>query len=132
VDEVFAKKYFGNENAVGKRIHINRFDATQDSTPIEIVGVVAHVNQWGLDSDQSQALRAEMYLPCLQMPDPYIANVPAGGGTFLMVRSEGASTGLLNALRETGRQINSEQVLYAPQTMDQIVSDALASRRFSM
>jgi len=132
VDEVFAKKYFGNENAVGKRIHINRFDKAQDDTPIEIIGVVAHVNQWGLDSDQSQALRAEMYLPCLQMPDPYIANVPAGGGTFLMVRSEGASTGLLNALRETGRQINSEQVLYAPQTMDQIVSDALASRRFSM
>jgi predicted permease len=132
VDEVFARKFFGNEDAVGKRIHINRFDPHDDNEPIQIVGVVAHVNQWGLDSDQSQALRAQMYLPCLQMPEKYIANVPSGGGTFLMVRAEGASAGLLDALRHTNLEMNSEQVIYAPQTMDQIVSGTLAPRRFSM
>jgi len=132
VDEVFARKFFGTEDAVGKRIHINRFDPHEDNEPIQIVGVVAHVNQWGLDSDESQSLRAQMYLPCLQMPENYIRNVPSGGGTFLMVRAKGASAGLLDALRRTSTEMNSEQVIYAPQTMDQIVSGTLAPRRFSM
>ena len=69
---------------MGKRIHINRFDPREDNMPIQIVGVVAHVNQWGLDSDQSKPLRAQIYLPCLQMPDNYIANVPSGGRSHVL------------------------------------------------
>jgi predicted permease len=132
VDEVFARKFFGNENAVGKRIHINRFDPREDNLPIEIVGVVAHVNQWGLDSDDSRPLRSQMYLPCLQMPENYIKDVPSGGGTFVMVRAEGAIEGLLNALRKTSAEMNPDQVIYAPQTMEEVVANTLASRRFSM
>jgi hypothetical protein len=88
VDDVFARKYFGSEDAVGKTLRLNFLDLTSDGTRVQIVGVVGHVNQWGLDSDLTQSLRAQLYLTCLQMSDDYMANVPGGGGTFLMVRSD--------------------------------------------
>src|SRR6202035_1165884 len=91
-----------------------------------------HVNQWGLDSDNKEQLRAQMYLPCLQMPDSYISGVPGGGGSFIALRSKAAIPRLLDALRQTNRQINSEQVIYDANTMDNIIAATLAARRFSM
>jgi predicted permease len=132
VDDVFARKYFGNESPLGKKLRLNALDLTSDGTLVQIVGVVGHVNQWGLDSDLTQSLRAELYLTCLQMSDDYMANVPAGGGTFVMVRSDAPVSALLESLRRTNQQINSEQVIYQPQTMDDILAGTLAARRFSM
>jgi predicted permease len=131
VDDVFARKYFGDEDAVGKRIRLDHVNVGGDSRMVQIVGVVGHVHQWGLDSDGTQELRAQMYLNCMQMPDDYIAAVPGGGGTFMVVRSTAAAPHLLDALRQTNRQINGEQVIYEPQTMDDIISGTLAARRFS-
>jgi len=132
VDDIFARKYFGNEDPLGKRINLNSINLTSAGTKFEIVGVVGHVNQWGLDSDDTQPLRAELYLPCPQMPDKYIATVPGGGGTFVLVRGDGTVPSLLNSLRRTSQQMNSEQVIYSPQTMDDIIANTLAARRFSM
>jgi predicted permease len=131
VDDVFARKYFGSEDAVGKSLRLNAFDLTSDGTRVKIVGVVGHVNQWGLDSDLTQSLRSQLYLTCLQVSDDYMANVPAGGGTFLMVRSDQPLPALLDSLRRTNQQINSEQVIYQPQTMNDIIAARLAARRFS-
>ncbi len=73
----------------------------------EIVGVVAHVNQWGLDSDDTQQLRAQLYLDTTQMPDDYIVGVPGGGGTFFIVRTDVPPMQALDSLRETAKQINA-------------------------
>jgi predicted permease len=132
VDDVFARKYFGYEDPLGKRIRLHFPDLTGNGTLAQIVGVVGHVNQWGLDSDDAQHLGAQLYLACSEMPDDYIATVPGGGGTFMVVRSKGPMTSLLDALRQTNRQINSEQVIYDAQTMDNIIGGTLATRRFSM
>jgi predicted permease len=132
VDEAFAHKYFGDADPIGKRIRIDHVSQNADGTLAEIVGVVGHVSQWGLDSDNTEQLRAQMYLHCLQMPDDYIAGVPGGGGSFMALRSNAALPQLLDALRQTNRQINSEQVIYDTQTMDAIISATLAARRFSM
>jgi predicted permease len=132
VDDIFARKYFGNDDPLGKRIRLYRLDLSGKGAIAQIVGVVGHVNQWGLDSDDTQPLRAQMYLHCMQMPDDYIASVPGGGGTFMAVRSKGSTPKLLDALRETNRQLNSEQAIYNAKTMDSIVAENLAARRFSM
>jgi predicted permease len=132
VDDVFTRKYFGDADPLGKRIWINHIDLNGNGTLAQIVGVVGHVNQWGLDSDGSQELRAQMYLHCLQMPDDYMSLVPGNGGTFLAVRSKVTSPQLLDALRQTNRQISGEQAIYNPQTMDATVASTLAARRFSM
>ena len=132
VDDVFARKYFGNEDPIGKRIVMSSVDLSPNGSKVQIVGVVGHVSQWGLDSDKTQSLRAQLYLAGLQMSDSYIANVPGGGGTFVMARGDGTTSALLGSLRQTSRQMNREQVIYTPQTMDEIISSTLAPRRFSM
>src|SRR5271155_3845217 len=50
IDDVFARTYFPNENPIGKHIHIADFDVD-----VEIVGVVGHVKQWGIDSEPKSA-----------------------------------------------------------------------------
>ncbi len=87
VDEEFARKYFSGQDPIGKRVHMSHLEMGGDGKMFEIVGVVGHVNQWGLDSDLNEQLRAQIYFSCVQMPDDYIVGVPGGGGTFLAVRS---------------------------------------------
>jgi predicted permease len=125
IDDVFARKYFGTENPLGKGIVF-----TDTGKRSEIVGVVGHVNQWGLDSDDTQQLRAEVYIPCMQMPDAYIAMVPSGMG--VVVRAANNTAGLLDSIRSSSQQMSGQQVLFGAQTMDQIIADSLAARRFSM
>ena len=133
VDEEFVRKYFPHENPIGKRVHMAHFNLNApNGTVVEIIGVVGHVNQWGLDSDANEELRAQMYFPCLQMPDDYISAVPGGGGTFMAVRSALPTQQVADAVRATSREINSDQAVYNVQTMNSVVASTLAKRRFSM
>lgn len=125
IDDVFARKYFGTENPLGKGIVFS-----DTGRRAEIVGVVGHVNQWGLDSDDTESLRAEVYIPCMQMPDAYMAMVPSGIG--FVVRAARNTASLLDSIRSVSRQMSGQQVIYGAQTMDQIISDSIAARRFSM
>ena len=124
VDEVFAHKFFPHEDAVGKRIHLNNSTA-----PAEIIGVVGHVKQWGLDSDDTESLRAQFYIPGMQMPDEFIKL--SASGMSVVVRSDGAD-GLFNSIRHTSEQMSGQQVISGAQTMDEIIASSLATRRFSM
>jgi predicted permease len=129
IDDVFARKFFGNQDPLGRGVMLN--DSLKNAgTRAEIVGVVGHVNQWGLDSDDTEQIRAQLYIPCMQMPDEFFSLVP--GGISVMVRAANTTAGLLDGIRSTSRQMSSDQVIYAAQTMDEIISDSLAARRFSM
>jgi len=125
IDDVFARKFFPNQDPIGKRI---LFDSVAE--PAEIVGVVGHVKQWGLDSDDTWKLRAQLYIPCAQMPDAFTARQPSG--SMVIVRSDMATTGLLNSIRRVSQQMSNEQVIFSPQSMDSVIADSLADRRFSM
>jgi predicted permease len=125
VDEVFAQKYFPHQNPLGKRLNIAR-----SAQLAEIVGVVGHVNQWGLATDDQQSLRSGLYIPCMQMPDEFIAMTPSGSAVVL--RSEENSAGLLDSLRQINAQMSNQQVIFGAQTMDSLISGSVAARRFSM
>jgi predicted permease len=125
IDEVFAQKYYPNEDPIGKRINL----AILNSQP-EIIGVAGHVKHWGLDSDATASIRAQIYLPFMQIPDrlmPLVAN-----GIGLVLRTQGPPTDVAAVIRTTLGKLNSNEVIYGVQTMDQIVSDSLAARKFSM
>jgi len=125
VDDVFAGKYFPHQDAVGKRIHLN-----QNPRLAEIVGVVSHVRQWGMDADDRQSLRSELYIPCMQMPDDFVAMAPSGSG--VVVRSNQASAGLADAVRRVSGEMSNQQVIFGMQTMDSLIARSLASRQFLM
>ena len=66
----------------------------------------------------------------MQMPDAFIQMQPSGSA--VIVRSEEATKGLVDSIRHVSRQMSSEQVLFSPQSMDEVIAGSLAQRRFSM
>ncbi len=127
VDEVLARKYFGNENPIGKRLFL---EIGQADMVAEIIGVADHVKQWGLDTDDTESLRSQLYFPFMQLPDSVMGLSPMGMGA--VVRSKGPQPGLFDSIRHSVQQVNSQQVVAGAQTMDEIISSSIASRRFSM
>ncbi len=125
VDDVFAHQYFGNQDPIGKLIHLEGRDPEA-----EIIGVVEHVKQWGLDTDEKNQLRAELYRSMQQLGDDAIVQVPSGFG--VLVRYEGSETNAFAALRQASSEMNGEQTIYGAQTMSDIVASTLAARQFSM
>jgi len=125
VDDAFAGKYFGNEDPIGKRINVN-----DGATSAEIIGVVHHVKQWGLDRDDKQSLQAQAYFPFMQLPDKAMALTPPG--VSVIVRSSATAPASFTTIRHSIESANSQQVIYAPQTMDEIISLSLATQRFAM
>jgi putative ABC transport system permease protein len=125
IDEIFARKYFPNEDPIGKRINLEFLK----SQP-EIVGVAGHVKQWGLDSDGTASIQAQMYLPFMQLPDKLMPLVSRGIG--LVARTQGPPGDVVPAIRTAMAKMNANQVIYSVQTMDEVVANSLAGRRFSM
>lgn len=127
VDEVLARKYFPNGDAIGKVIY--QGDQTH-AFPFEIIGIVGHVKQWGLDADDTNSLRAEAYFPLMQFPDTVIALMPSG--TQVVVRSSGDVLGLTDSIRSATSRISKDEVISGVETMHGVIQASLASRRFAV
>jgi len=123
IDDIFANKFFPGENPIGKRIRQG------DDAPQTIIGVVGHVKQWGLDSDESQTLRAQLYEPLRQFPDRGMSGL--AGGVGVVVLGDGSSSNQFDAIRPTIQSQNSENVVFRPQTMNEAIAQSLAERRFA-
>ncbi|HEV2500894.1 MAG TPA: ABC transporter permease [Terriglobia bacterium] len=126
VDEAFARKYFPHESAVGKAI----CQGDQAHTfCYDIIGVVGHVMQWGLDTDSENPLRAQVYFPFMQLPDSVVSLV---SGTSVVVRSRGNDVRLIASIRRASDRLNRNEVLTSFQSMHGIIQSSLAPRRFAM
>lgn len=125
VDEDFARKFYPNQDPIGKHINLSILD----SQP-EIVGITGHVKHWGLDSDAKAPIQAQMYLPVMQIPDKLMPLLANGGG--LVTRTRGNPADVITAIRQTLQHMSNEQVVYNVNSMESIVADSLAPRRFSM
>jgi len=125
VDEEFVNLYFAGQNPIGQRVNLAILNKAA-----EIVGIVGHVKQWGLAEDAHSPVRAQFYFPISQTPDQFLPLL-ARGGVFV-VRTHGSPDVEMGAIRRALTKINNEIVVYETQTMDKIISDSLAARRFSM
>ena len=74
IDEVFARTFFPHEDPIGKRLNL----VSPDEVNAEIVGVVRHVQQWGLDDDGTEELQAQLYRPFMQLPESAMKLTPTG------------------------------------------------------
>ncbi len=135
IDEVMAKGLFPGEDPIGKSIGIADTSGEMGNglnKPLEIVGVVGHVKHWGLDSDATAKLRYELYMPFVQIPDQ-IMKAFLGTGMVMMVRTTVDPLSTIATVRHRiAEQGGGDQPVYNVQTMQQIVSDSVAGRRFSM
>jgi predicted permease len=130
IDDVFARKFFGDANPLGKRINFNDGASQTEDNKAEIVGVVGHVKQWGLDADDTNQVRAQAYMPLMQLHDDAIKLTPSG--LDVIARADGTQPALFDSLRRVSRQMSVDQVISGAQTMNDVISDSLAMRRFSM
>ena len=133
IDDVLARSVFPHEDPLGKRISVADLSGDlgpEISVPMEIVGVVGHVSQWGLDRDMTARVRSELYLPLAQIPDQFMKGM-ASSSTFV-VRTGVDPLAMLPAVRGAVLQSGNDQPVYGVQTMEQIVSASIADRRFSM
>jgi len=125
IDDAFARAYFPEEDPVGKRINLAGF-----GVQAEIVGVVGHVKQWGLDADGKSAIEAQFDYPLMQLPEKLMPL--AADAVAVVLRTEGDPTAVMGPVRRAVEEIDSREVVYNVQTMNEVVSNSFAARRLSM
>ncbi|HEU5402653.1 MAG TPA: ABC transporter permease [Terriglobales bacterium] len=123
IDEEFQRKAFPGQDPIGQHINL-------DLVPMqcEIVGVVGHVRQWGLDSDATSKVRSQMYIEFRQFPDS-VMDLVSGGSAFVL-RSHGNPYALTAVLKKTVNDINGKMVLFDEESMHDVIRDSLLARRF--
>src|ERR1700752_496228 len=124
IDEALAQQTFPNEDPIGKRLTQSR----SGPPSYESVGVVQHVEHDNLDG---QATRTpQFYLSFNQIP---VDRLPGFTRRInLLTRTEGEPSSLTSAVRGQIAALDKDQAVFNVRTMDQIVSQSVAPRRFSM
>jgi len=125
IDDMFARQYFAGRSPLGQHIHIVGFNLQA-----EIVGVVGHVLQWGLQPASPAAIQAQFYYAFMQLPE---ALMPLAASTVaVIVRTEGDPNALLPAVRSMVPQVDPREILYGATTLDRLVSGSVAARRSTL
>jgi putative ABC transport system permease protein len=116
IDETMARKFWSNEDPIGKRI---TFEGGQSNPRWrEIVGVVGHVKQTGLDGESP----VQYYFPHRQRPT---------SGVFLVIRTNTEPQSLTAAVRGVIQSADKELPVFKVMTMEQMVENSTSQRRFS-
>jgi predicted permease len=115
VSQSFARRWFPNEDPIGKRIGFN-WDIEGFQT---IIGVVADVKHNGLDDPDSPAI--------------YIHHMQRTDSSFTMVvKTAGPPESLMPAIRSEIRAIDPSRPVSRVRTMTGLVSESTAARRLSL
>ena len=115
INNTMARKYFENEDPIGKQINItNGSDVWR-----EIVGVVEDVKQYGLDVD----VKPQIYEPYLQ--EPFFMMT-------ILAKTNGNPADMAEPVQRQVYALDKDQPVTKITNMDAVVSDTLAKRRFSM
>ena len=125
VDEAFARALFPGEEPVGK--YLAGF-AAENVPPAEIVGIVEHVNHYGLNQPEPAA--PQLYFAFRQLPEQVMAQV-LSRGVLIAARTAGDPAALAPAVRRESQSIDPAQPLYSVNTMEEVVAQSIATQRLS-
>jgi putative ABC transport system permease protein len=111
ISEATARRYFPDEDPLGKRIQFGKNDSR------EIVGVMADVKQFGLETDA----RPSMWFSANQSPDRAM---------YVVARTSGDPLSLAPALRNEVLSIDPNLAVANIAPVERIVSESIAQPRF--
>lgn len=119
VDETFVDRNFAGKDAVGQRITIDEPKPGEQVKWLTIVGIVAHVKNYGVD----QPSRPEVILPNLQRP---------GSGGSIVVRTKGDPSTVASLLRAAVHSVDPGIPVYGVRTLESVVAENTVSRRWTV
>ncbi|MEO6569597.1 MAG: ABC transporter permease, partial [Opitutaceae bacterium] len=111
INRAFARKYFGEENPLGKTIRQGRDER-------EVVGLVTDVKQEDLRVPAAPVL----FVPLVQS-----GNGPRTRATFFTVRTAGEPAPMIGAIRHAVREVDSNLPVINLRTQDEVVERRLLS-----
>src|ERR1700722_16119059 len=110
VNQTMAQKYWPKESPVGRRI-------LEDDSWLTVVGVVADVRNWGLDSGN----QLQFFRPYTQAAWPVMS---------VVVRTVAAPMSYMPAIKKALSEVEPDRPVSDIETMQNVVQDSLGSRRF--
>ncbi|HKS29939.1 MAG TPA: ABC transporter permease [Pyrinomonadaceae bacterium] len=116
ISETMARKYFPNEDPIGKRINLGD---PEKSPWLTIIGIVKDVRQDALDKEPYP----QMYVPHAQLTSRAMT---------LLVRTSNSPSSLVPAIRSELANMDKDQPLYNVRTVEQVMSESISRQRFSM
>src|SRR5579859_369837 len=119
ISAMVARRFFPNEDPIGKRFMFGHPSATNPPKWYTIVGVVGDTKLYGL----ANPARLEVYVPYRQKPTKAMG---------LLVKSGADPAALTSAIREAVHSIDKDQPIFAIVTMKELVSDSVATRRMTL
>src|SRR6185503_13834442 len=118
INDAMAKRFWPNDDPIGKRISTATSNGQQTQWQT-IVGVVGSVRHLGLDV----APRPEIY---------YHTNTNPPFGPVVVIRTTGDPQRLISIARAKVRELDRNAAISNVSTMDQLVAQSVAQRRFGM
>ena len=117
IDEEFARRFWPNEDPVGKRIAMGN---EKHPMLITVLGVVGRVKMEGLGQDSK---RVQGYFAFAQNPSDDMT---------VVVKASGDPNQLIAAVRQQVKTIDPDQPIYSVRTMDEIRAESVAPERLNL
>jgi putative ABC transport system permease protein len=115
-----AKKFFGDQNPVGRSIVIlGGSRPGEEDVMAEIVGVASDIRQYGPLSEPDP----QIYLPFAQAPGPRLD---------LLVRTQVEPGSVTASIRQATASLDKDQPVYNVATMDELLAQSVQEPRFQM
>jgi putative ABC transport system permease protein len=118
VSETLARRYWPGEEAIGKRLKFPGSESRPQPWRT-VVGLTPDVKQYGVDKEATM----QLYLPAAQFPSSTLT---------LVVRTSNDPAQMLGAVRNEIRAVDPNQAVFEVATMEELLSAAIAQRRFVM
>jgi putative ABC transport system permease protein len=117
IDEGFARRYWPNEDPVGKRIAMG---SEKHPMLLTVLGVVGRVKMEGLSQDSK---RVQGYFAFKQNPSD---------GMTVVLKASGDPNQLIAAVRQQVKTVDPDQPIYSIRTMDEIRAESVAPERLNL
>ncbi len=119
VNQTMATRLWPGQEALGQRFRLD----DNGQTPVEVVGVVADVRHFGLDSDP----RSELFIPYTQAPPIYWDW--ANRSLNLVVRQKAESAALASAVRGAIWSVDGDLPVYNVTSLDEVLEESVSTER---
>lgn len=117
IDEEFAKRHWPNEDPVGKRIMLG---GGNDGPKLEVLGVVGRVKMESLNQNSD---RVQGYFAFHQNPSSSMT---------VIIKGASDPNQLISSVRTAVKEIDPDQPIYNPRTMDEIRAESVQGERLNL